>query len=68
MPVHMINLVCDMDAIMSIAAEHDLFVIEDACQAIGVRYHGRRTGSIGNAGAFSFNQQKNIKSGEGGAC
>ena len=67
MPVHMINLVCDMDAIMSIAAEHELFVIEDACQSIGVSYHGRRTGSIGNAGVFSFNQMKNLKSGEGGA-
>jgi dTDP-4-amino-4,6-dideoxygalactose transaminase len=66
-PVHMINLVCDMDPIMAIAAEHGLVVIEDACQSIGVRYRGRRTGSIGHAGAFSFNQHKNIKSGEGGA-
>ena len=67
MPVHMLNLVCDMTAIMAIAKEHDLVVIEDACQAIGVRYQGRRVGSIGHAGAFSFNQHKNIKSGEGGA-
>lgn len=66
-PVHMINLVCDMDPIIAIAEEHDLVVIEDACQAIGLRYHGRRVGSIGHAGAFSFNQHKNIKSGEGGA-
>ncbi len=66
-PVHMLNLVCNMDAIMAIAAEHELVVIEDACQAIGVRYKGRRTGSIGHAGAFSFNQHKNITSGEGGA-
>lgn len=66
-PVHMINLVCDMDPIMAIAKEHDLVVIEDACQAIGLSYHGRRVGSIGDAGAFSFNQHKNIKSGEGGA-
>lgn len=66
-PVHMINLVCDMDPIVSIAAENDLVVIEDACQAIGLRYKGRRVGSIGDAGAFSFNQHKNIKSGEGGA-
>jgi dTDP-4-amino-4,6-dideoxygalactose transaminase len=65
-PVHMINLVCDMDAIMKIAAEHDLVVIEDACQAVGVRYHGRRVGTIGHAGAFSFNQMKNLKCGEGG--
>lgn len=65
-PVHMINLVCDMDAIMQIAAEHDLAVIEDACQAIGVRHRGRRVGSIGHAGVFSFNQMKNLKCGEGG--
>jgi dTDP-4-amino-4,6-dideoxygalactose transaminase len=66
-PVHMLNLVCDMDPIMAIAAQHNLVVIEDASQAIGVRYRGRRVGSIGHAGAFSFNQHKNIKSGEGGA-
>lgn len=66
-PVHMRNLVADMDALMQIAGDHELVVIEDACQAIGVSYHGRRVGSIGHAGAFSFNHQKNIKCGEGGA-
>lgn len=66
-PVHMINLVCDMDAIMALAQDRQLVVIEDACQAIGVRYHGRPVGSIGHIGAFSFNQHKNLKSGEGGA-
>ena len=66
-PVHMINLVSDMDPIMAIAKQHDLVVIEDACQAIGLRYRGRRVGSIAHAGVFSFNQHKNIKSGEGGA-
>ncbi|MFN0074172.1 MAG: DegT/DnrJ/EryC1/StrS family aminotransferase [Chloroflexota bacterium] len=66
-PVHMLNLVCDMDAIMAIAQEHGLVVIEDASQAVGVSYRDRRVGSIGHAGAFSFNQHKNIKSGEGGA-
>ncbi|MCB8942337.1 MAG: DegT/DnrJ/EryC1/StrS family aminotransferase [Ardenticatenaceae bacterium] len=66
-PVHMINLVANMDAIMKIAEAHNLFVIEDACQAIGLTYRGRRVGSIGHAAAFSFNQHKNIKSGEGGA-
>ena len=66
-PVHMINVVANMDAIMQIAAAHDLFVIEDACQAMGLTYRGRRVGSIGHAAAFSFNQHKNIKSGEGGA-
>ncbi len=67
LPVHMINLVCDMDAILEFARRHELVVIEDACQAIGVSYRGRATGSMGHAGAFSFNQHKNIKSGEGGA-
>ncbi len=66
-PVHMINLVANMDAIMKIAEAHDLLVIEDACQAIGITLHGRRIGSIGHAAAFSFNQHKNIKAGEGGA-
>ena len=67
LPVHMINHVADMDAIMEVAAAHDLLVVEDACQAIGVTYRGRRAGSIGHAGCFSFNQHKNIRSGEGGA-
>lgn len=66
-PVHMLNLVCDMDRIMKVAEGHDLVVVEDACQAIGATYRGRRVGSIGKAGAFSFNQHKNIRSGEGGA-
>ncbi|WP_243653354.1 DegT/DnrJ/EryC1/StrS family aminotransferase [Pseudonocardia endophytica] len=66
-PVHMQNLVCDMDPIMTAAAANGLTVIEDACQAIGLRYKGRRVGSIGHAGCFSFNQYKNIRSGEGGA-
>jgi dTDP-4-amino-4,6-dideoxygalactose transaminase len=66
-PVHMLNLVCDMDRITSIAKAKRLVVIEDACQAIGVTYRGNQAGSIGHAGAFSFNQHKNIRSGEGGA-
>lgn len=66
-PVHMLNLVCNMDEIVRIAARHRLLVIEDACQAVGLSYKGRRVGSIGNAGAFSFNQYKNLNSGEGGA-
>jgi dTDP-4-amino-4,6-dideoxygalactose transaminase len=66
-PVHMNNLVCDMDRIMESAARHDLLVIEDACQAVGVTYRGRHTGTIGHAGAFSFNSYKNMNAGEGGA-
>lgn len=65
--VHMLNLVCDMDAILAIAKEHDLIVIEDACQAVGVSYRGKRCGSMGDASAFSFNLLKNIQAGEGGA-
>jgi dTDP-4-amino-4,6-dideoxygalactose transaminase len=66
-PVHMLNLVCDMDSIMAIAKQHNLKVIEDACQAVGVTYKGRRVGTIGDVGAYSFNQYKNLNSGEGGA-
>ena len=66
-PVHMQNLVCDMDAIVAIARQFNLKVIEDACQAVGAIYKGQRVGTIGEAGAFSFNQHKNLTSGEGGA-
>ncbi|MEX2693573.1 DegT/DnrJ/EryC1/StrS family aminotransferase [Rhizobium mongolense] len=66
-PVHMANMVCDMDSIMRIAREHRLIVIEDACQAVGLTYKGRRAGTIGDVGAYSFNQFKNINIGEGGA-
>lgn len=67
LPVHMLNLVCDMDAITEIAKQSNLKVIEDACQAVGLTYKGRRVGTIGEVGAFSFNQFKNLNSGEGGA-
>ena len=66
-PVHMLNLPADMDRIIEVARRHDLAVVEDACQALGVTYKGRQLGSIGDAGAFSFNHYKNIRSGEGGA-
>jgi len=67
LPVHMLNLVCNMDAIIKIAEKHRLLIVEDACQGVGLTYKGRRVGSIGNVGAFSFNQYKNLNSGEGGA-
>jgi dTDP-4-amino-4,6-dideoxygalactose transaminase len=66
-PVHMVGLPCDMDAIMHIAERHNLLVLEDACQADGGSYGGKRLGSIGHAGAFSFNHFKIITCGEGGA-
>jgi len=66
-PVHMVGLPCDMKSIMRLARQHDLLVLEDACQAVGGGYQGKMLGSIGHAGAFSFNYYKNITSGEGGA-
>lgn len=66
-PVHMWGLVCDMDAIMKIAKKHKLFVVEDCCQCVGGGYKGKPVGSLGHAGAFSFNYYKNMTAGEGGA-
>ncbi len=65
-PVHMWGAACDMDAIMEIARRHNLIVIEDACQGVGGGYEGRKLGSIGHIGAFSFNYYKNMTCGEGG--
>lgn len=66
-PVHMINRPCDMDAILAIARNAGLRVIEDAAQAVGVRYRDRFCGTMGDMGVFSFNQHKNMTCGEGGA-
>jgi dTDP-4-amino-4,6-dideoxygalactose transaminase len=66
MPVHMWGAACNMNAIMEIAERHGLFVIEDACQGVGGSYEGRKFGSIGHIGAFSFNYFKNMTAGEGG--
>lgn len=70
-PVHYAGVACDMDAIMDIAKKHQLYVIEDAAQAIDSFYTGndgikRPLGSIGHLGCFSFHETKNIISGEGG--
>jgi dTDP-4-amino-4,6-dideoxygalactose transaminase len=65
-PVHMWGAACDMDTIMDIAARRNLIVIEDACQGVGGGYRGRKFGSIGHIGTFSFNYYKNMTSGEGG--
>jgi perosamine synthetase len=64
--VHLHGLPADMGAVMDIAEDHDLKVVEDACQAHGAMYRGRKVGTIGHCGAFSFNQNKCLCSGEGG--
>lgn len=67
-PVHYAGVACDMDEIMSIAAQYDIVVVEDAAQAIGSYYKGKALGTIGHIGTFSFHETKNITSGgEGGA-
>jgi len=67
MPVHLYGQPADMDPIMEIASQHNLLVIEDACQAHGARYKGRRVGSLGHAAAFSFYPGKNLGAyGDGG--
>jgi dTDP-4-amino-4,6-dideoxygalactose transaminase len=66
LPMHYAGVACEMDPIMSIARKHDLIVIEDAAQGIMSRYRNKPLGSIGNLGAFSFHETKNIISGEGG--
>ena len=66
-PVHYAGVGCEMDAIMAIAREHDLLVIEDAAQGVMASYKGRPLGSIGHLGALSFHETKNVISGEGGA-
>lgn len=66
-PVHYAGVACEMDAIMDIAHRHGLKVVEDAAQGVMSRYKGRALGSIGDLGAFSFHETKNVISGEGGA-
>lgn len=65
--VHYAGFPADMDALAQIAATHDLYLIEDAAQAMGSTYKGRPAGSLGDMATFSFHETKNIISGEGGA-
>lgn len=65
-PVHMLGNPCRMDAIMDIAGRHGLLVLEDACQAAGGSYKGKKLGTIGRMGAFSLNIFKTITTGDGG--
>lgn len=66
-PVHYAGVACEMDAIMNIAGQHDLMVVEDAAQALRSRYHDRPLGSIAHLAAISFHETKNVIAGEGGA-
>lgn len=66
LPVHFAGRPCDMDAIMEIAREHSLKVVEDCAHAIESTYHGRKTGTFGDTGVLSFYSTKNIVTGEGG--
>jgi dTDP-4-amino-4,6-dideoxygalactose transaminase len=65
-PVHYAGIACDMDRIMDLAKKYNLFVVEDAAQAIDSFYKEKRLGGIGHLSAFSFHETKNIISGEGG--
>ncbi|HPG37848.1 MAG TPA: DegT/DnrJ/EryC1/StrS family aminotransferase [bacterium] len=66
MPVHFAGRPANMDAILALAKKHNLKVIEDAAQAWGAEWNGKRVGAIGDAGCFSFQSSKNINCGEGG--
>lgn len=66
-PVHYAGVACEMDTIMDIARRHGLKVVEDAAQGVMSTYKGRALGSIGDLGAYSFHETKNVISGEGGA-
>jgi 8-amino-3,8-dideoxy-alpha-D-manno-octulosonate transaminase len=65
-PVHLENVVCDMDGVLAVTRERGVPVLEDACQAMGATYFGRPAGTLGDVGAFSLQLEKNITAGEGG--
>lgn len=67
-PVHVYGQPCDMDEIMDIANKNNLYVIEDCAEAHGAKYKGRKVGSFGHIGCFSFFANKVITTGEGGMC
>lgn len=66
-PVHYAGVACEMDFIMALAKEYNLFVVEDAAQGVMSTYKGRALGTIGNLGTYSFHETKNYTCGEGGA-
>lgn len=65
-PMHYAGVACEMDVLLEVASRHGLAVVEDAAQGFGASYRGRPLGSLGDLGAMSFNQTKNVVSGEGG--
>ena len=67
LPVHIYGMPCDMDPINAIAKKHNLAVVEDSCQGWLAEYKGRKCGTLGDLGAFSFQNSKHIPAGEGGA-
>lgn len=67
MPVHFLGAPCDMDRILAVARKHKLKVLEDSAQCVGGQYKGKRLGSLGDAGIYSFQLNKMITAGEGGA-
>ena len=66
LPVHVYGSVCEMDEILAIGKEYGIPIIEDAAEALGSEYKGKKTGSMGSAGAFSFHGTKTLSTGEGG--
>ncbi len=66
MPVHIFGKICDMDAVNELAKKYNLYVIEDAAEAHGAEYKGKKAGSLSDISAFSFFANKNITTGEGG--
>jgi dTDP-4-amino-4,6-dideoxygalactose transaminase len=66
LPVHVFGQPADMDAIMDVARTYDVAVIEDACEAVGAEYNGRRAGALGDVAVFGFYPNKQLTTGEGG--
>lgn len=67
LPVHLYGQCCDMDPLLEMARSHGFAIVEDACHAVGAAYKGRKAGSMGATGCFSFHEQKNMSTlGEGG--
>ena len=66
MPVHLAGITADMGSLLDIAKDNNIYIIEDACQSHGAKYRGKKVGSIGDLGTFSFYPSKNMTTGEGG--